>query len=141
MSSGRTLREDAIDNARALLDALLAGNWQEIHVVSGGTEIFIARAGGSANPMREQRAELASVAIAPPATRITAPHIGTVVEVSAPGTQLLTGEPIAKLQVLDTRHDVPVPLDGIVTMVDVSVSDLVEFGARIGAVAPVQRAV
>lgn len=124
----------AIDDARALLGTLLSGGWQELHVVSGNTEIFIAREGGRPNPMRQ-----ALAAAAPPASTaapqveevVTAPHVATVVDVLPVGTTVAAGERIATIRVLDGEEIVASPAAGRVAAIHAAAGALVEYKAPI----------
>jgi acetyl-CoA carboxylase biotin carboxyl carrier protein len=136
MSDRNTPFQAAIDDARTLLDTLLASDWHDIHVVSAETEIFIARDGGRANPMR--RSEIAAN---PPASElpdvsdesqvVTAPHVATVVDVLPIGTQVESGARLATIRVLDGEEDVPAPQSGTVIAIHAPSGALVEFKAPI----------
>ena len=120
----------AIQDARALLDAMLSHEWQEVHVISGGTEIFIARAGGRANPMRVPPVDPAPVAVAPPQgenIQIKAPHVATLVSFAPLGHHVSAGDTIAVLQVLDEEIPLLATGDGMVDSVSVKAGNLVEY--------------
>lgn len=123
----------AINDARALLDTLLGSDWREIHVVSGETEIFIARNGAGANPMRAApAAPIADPARSlPPAVEktVTAPHVATVVEAVSVGTRVEAGQTVATLHVLDEPIAVTAPGAGTVVRVDAAPGELLDFGA------------
>jgi acetyl-CoA carboxylase biotin carboxyl carrier protein len=134
MSAPINSLQSAIDDARALLDTLLSSDWQDIHVVSGETEIFIAREGGRPNPMR-RASTVAAPALVAEATGqddvVTAPHVATIVEVLAIGTQVESGARVATIRVLDTEETVSAPHAGIVTAIHAETGVLVEFKAPI----------
>lgn len=134
MSASINPIQSAIDDARALLETLLSGGWQDIHVASGETEIFIARDGGRPNPMR-CGATSATLATNPqPLDRspdqdhvVTAPHVATVVEVLAVGTHVESGARVATIRVLESEEPVAAPSTGVVTAVHAGIGALVEF--------------
>lgn len=120
----------AIQDARALLDTMLAHDWQELHVVSGGIEIFLARREGCANPMRARM--VAAPSIAPPLplgkeVPIKAPHVATVVSLAQVGKAVAAGDTVVVLRVLDEEHRVVAAGAGVVESVGAAVGDLVEF--------------
>ncbi len=140
-----TARKDpvvqAIDDARALLDTLLANDWQELHVVSGDTEIFLARNGGGANPMRAAP-PAAPVAVPPPPSpapaserSVTAPHVATLVDALPVGTRVAAGDRVATLHVLDDREDVAAPVAGTILRVDATPGALLDYGASLLVIA------
>lgn len=117
----------AIDDARALLDALLASDWRDLHVTSGGTEIFIARPGGGANPMRASAEPVESAVSEAGTTAITAPHVATLVSTAQIGANLSQGEIAATIEVLGEEETVLAPVAGRVAMVHVEPGALLEF--------------
>jgi biotin carboxyl carrier protein len=129
----------AIDDARTLLDTLLASDWQDIHVVSGDTEIFIARDGGRSNPMRlAPAADTAAIAVVEPAApvtgndaTVTAPHVATIVSLPTVGSHIESGAALATIRVLDADDIVAAPQSGTVTVLHAAVGDLIEFKAPI----------
>lgn len=123
----------AIDNARALIDGMLASDWKELHIASDGLEIFIARNGAGPNPMLGGYAvaepAASAPAEAPVASRdITAPHVATLVSIVAVGTQVEAGAPLAVLSVLDEQENLAAPCAGRVVAHLAGTGDLVEFG-------------
>lgn len=118
----------AINDARALLDALLASDWRDLHVTSGGTEIFIARAGGGANPMRASAEPVVSaVKEAGTTSTVMAPHVATLVSVAQIGADLTQGDIAATIEVLGEEETVLAPVSGRVAMVHVEQGGLLEF--------------
>lgn len=126
----------AIQDARALLETMLASDWQDMHVVSGETEIFLARFGGRANPMRA----VAPVAVpAVPSARVVlgkevcvkAPHVATLVSTLPVGRQVAAGETIAVLSVLDEDIALAAPVAGEVLVAQAATGALVEFDTPI----------
>jgi len=118
----------AINDARALLDALLASDWGDVHVTSGGTEIFIARAAGGANPMRTS-SEPAVEALRGGGTTstVTAPHVATLVSVVPIGSNVTQGERVATIEVLNEEEMVLAPVSGRVSVVHAEQGRLLEF--------------
>ena len=132
MSAPVNILQSAIDDARALLDTLLTSGWQDIHVESGTTEIFIARDGGRSNPMRQVPAfpVAASAAQEEPEDQVhsvTAPHVATVVDVAAIGTWVDDGARVATIRVLDVEEMVAAPHAGTIIAIHAEVGALVEF--------------
>uniref|UniRef100_UPI0035C9C376 hypothetical protein n=1 Tax=uncultured Sphingomonas sp. TaxID=158754 RepID=UPI0035C9C376 len=125
----------AINDARALLDALLANNWHDAHVATAETEIFIAQSVGRANPMRITSAHSGSVPpVAAVEVVVKAPHVSTIVSIVAIGTMLEAGSSIARLRVLDEEHELLTERAGIVCATYVAPGDLVEFGVSVAGV-------
>lgn len=127
-----TIDEDAvtraINDARALLSTLISSEWQELHVVSGDTEIFVARAGGGANPMRApQLSEVIEEPAAEPELQVKAPHVATIVASLQVGTLVSTGQKVATLRVLDEEKDVLSPISGTIVRIDAELGALVEY--------------
>ena len=75
------LSERAIADARALLAALVATGWTDIHIATQGIEIFIATVAGRQNPM----AVPDPIASYQDLQVILAPHVATLVEVADAG--------------------------------------------------------
>lgn len=124
----------AINDARALLDTLIASDWNDIHVVSGESEIFIAKTSGRANPMLERH----DVAPAEPAAsraivreEVRAPHVCTLVEVVPVGTRVSVGDRVAVLRVLDDEQPLLATLAGTVGAHPADVGGLLDFGAPV----------
>jgi biotin carboxyl carrier protein len=116
----------AVGNARALLAALLAGGWREMHIVSGGFEIFVAADGAGYNPMRAPSAA-EPVQDAAPQMSVNAPHVATLVAVAPRGTRVAKGETLATLSVLDDDIAVLAPAAGTVGLPRAAIGALVEF--------------
>ncbi|VVT10532.1 biotin/lipoyl-containing protein [Erythrobacter sp. EC-HK427] len=123
----------AIDDARAFIDAILASDWQELHISGDDFELFLARDGGGPNPMFTAIDSSASPASAATTqvTVIAAPHVATIAWVAEPGTVFAAGKPLARLSVLDEVTEIRASNDGRVAGVDVAVGELVEFGITI----------
>ncbi|WP_313804654.1 hypothetical protein [Sphingobium sp.] len=126
----------ALNDARALLDTLLASGWQDMHAVSGRTEIFIARTGGRANPLRRQAvvAEV-PVTVDGPQTAIATEHVSTLVDVLSVGTPVVAGQKVATVRVLEEEMALLSPVVGRVAASPVQPGTLVEFGTTILSIA------
>lgn len=129
------LSRKAINDARALLDALLASDCHDIHVRSGDTEIFIAREGGRSNPMLS--APVASSAATSAYERtVTAPHVATVVSIAAGGTRLSAGDRLAVLDLLGEEVQVLAATAGVVGRHLADAGDLVEHDMPLAVLLP-----
>lgn len=127
-----TMNEDAvtraINDARALLSTLISSEWQELHVVSGDTEIFVARHGAGANPMRAaQASDAVEAPAAGPELQMKAPHVATVIAALPVGTSVSAGQKVATLRVLDEEEDVLSPVSGTIVRIDAEGGALVEY--------------
>jgi len=119
----------AIANARALLDAMLAGGWKQVCITGHEGDYFISREAGTANPLLVP-AEI----IAAPATdlvpfAVNAPHVGTVSWLAAVGQMVAEGDVVARLAVLDDVIEVKAAGAGQVTDHSARIDDLAEFAA------------
>lgn len=141
MSVDRDPALQAINDARALLETLLSNGWQEMHVVSGDTEIFLACKSGGPNPMRAAAWTVASasrstvVAAAAPETVVKAPHVATLVDALPVGTTVTAGQAIATLQVLGESEAVEAPVSGTIVRHVAAAGELVDFGAPLVSIA------
>ncbi|KMS58752.1 biotin/lipoyl-containing protein [Sphingobium cupriresistens] len=138
MTAGKNPAIAAIDDARALLDTLLTHGWQQLHVASGDTEIFLARDGGCANPMRVAALPDAVVIPTPqagPETLVSAPHVATLEQALAAGTQVTVGQTVATVRVLDEQEDIAAPVSGTIVRVDAAPGALLEYGAPLLSIA------
>ena len=135
----------AINDARALLQTLMASDWREVHVRSGEAEIFIARDGGGPNPMREPAPTASAAPTAGPVsltearavsdTVVTAPHVATLMEALPAGSVVSAGQTVASLRVLDETETIAAPVSGIIVRLSAAVGDLVDFKAPILSIA------
>lgn len=128
--SVENIAERAIADARALLAALTTSEWREVHVASGGTEIFIAKPGGRQNPMRAATTAPTrpSADVGALVATVTAPHVASLHSVASAGAKVAQGDRIAVLRVLDEHHDLLAPAAGVVAATLAAPGDLVEFG-------------
>lgn len=131
MTEGKDPVVAAIDDARALMDALLANDWAQVHVAGDDFAIFIARADGGANPLlaaTEPEAPVAAATAAPVRT-MTAPHVATLDWIAAVGDQIDPGQMLARLSVLDEPTELAAQGGGTVVRVYAVPGALVEYGA------------
>ena len=145
MTSKTDPADQAINDARALLQTLMASDWREVHVRSGEAEIFIAREGGGANPMREPAPVAPAASVAAPTgaaqartgsdTFVTAPHVATLMETLPVGMVVVVGQTVATLRVLDDTETVEAPVAGTIAGVSAAAGDLLDFKAPILSIA------
>lgn len=126
----------AINNARALLATLVAGDVLDVYVALEGTEIFIARQGGRSNPMRVTKVEsIPKHSTSSSLTEINAPHVSTLVEILAVGKPVVTGDWVATVRVLEDEHQITAPSDGSVIETFGVKGSLLQFGDLILTIA------
>lgn len=128
----------AINDARALLDTLLTSGWQQLHVASGDMEIFLARDGGGTNPMRTVApapSVAAPAAQAGPETAVPVPHVATLEQALAVGTQVIAGQTVATVSVLDEQEDITATVTGTIVRMDAVPGALLEYGATLLSIA------
>lgn len=127
----------AITNARALLDAMLAGGWEDVCVQGEEGDYFLAKQPGTPNPLMGATTTTLSVdaTVAPaaaPATRpVTAPHVGTVLWLAPVGASHAEGDVVARLAVLDDAVEIVAPAAGIVAEHAAQVDGLAEYGVTL----------
>ena len=141
MTTEKDPATQAIDDARALLDTLLASGAQQIHVHVGGTEIFIARAGAPASPMRMAAPAPAPAAVPAPApatapapgveVEVRLPHVATLVSVLPVGTAVTAGQVVASVHVLDEPEELTAPTGGTIAGVAAAAGALLDYGALV----------
>ena len=128
-----------VDNARVLLAQFARSDWRELHVHTPDGEIFIARAGGGANPMlRPAAGEAALPPVAADAALVTiaAPHVATVAWILAPGSPVGVGTVVARLDLLGETVEVSSAGAGVVAARHVADGDFVEYDAPLLAISP-----
>jgi biotin carboxyl carrier protein len=123
-------RRQAINDARVMLETVLASGCRELFVRTDETEIFIAREGGRPNPMLSAPPTSSASAVFAERT-IAAPHVATLASVAAQGTQLSAGDRMAVLLVLGDETEVFAPTAGMVGCHVAKAGDLVEYGMPI----------
>jgi len=141
MTAPKDSAAQAIDDARALLETFLSSGWDEMHVVSGGTEIFLAQPRGGSNPMRmappvAAATPLPAVAtpVAGPQFEVKAPHVATLVSVLAVGTQVAAGQGIATVRVLDEESELTASAAGTIVAVAAAPGDLLDYAAPVASI-------
>ena len=130
-----------IPDVRALLRRFNRMDYRDIWVRHDDFELFIARAGGSANPLRHQAAtsDMDAVVSAPQAVAasvIAAPHIGTFLSALPPGSRVEAGAAVAWMDLLGEVIEVPAAIAGIVAAVTPQAGELVEYGAPLVSLVP-----
>jgi biotin carboxyl carrier protein len=89
------------DEALAFVQLFALGSWTSCHVRTGKLEIFVSRDARHENPMVARRIAPAEIAGEP----LTAPHIGTLIELAPIGSRVEEGACYGALSVLDDRVD------------------------------------
>ena len=124
----------AITNARALLDAMVAGGWADVCVKSEEGDYVLARDSGTPNPLIAPAPVVPASPAAPASAAmqsehaVKAPQVGTVIWLAPVGTRLAEGEAAARLAVLDETVEVPAPKGGMVARQSAQLDELAEFG-------------
>jgi acetyl-CoA carboxylase biotin carboxyl carrier protein len=116
---------DPITNSRALLRLFSQSDYGELHVRSGDFEMFVARAGGRRNPMRD-----AAPAPAPAARAsylVTAPHIASLVSTLPVGSVVAAGDKVARIALLDEAIDIVADQAGTIDTLLVQPGALIEY--------------
>jgi acetyl-CoA carboxylase biotin carboxyl carrier protein len=108
---------DTIANSRALLRLFIQSDYGELHVRSGDFEMFVARAGGRRNPMRDARA----------AFLVTAPHIASLVSTLPVGSVVAAGDKVARIALLDEAIDIVADQAGTIDTLLVQPGALIEY--------------
>jgi biotin carboxyl carrier protein len=125
----------AITNARALLDAMVAGGWQQVCITGEDGDYFLARLPGTPNPLLAPvavaQAQVQSVTVPTSSQTIKAPHVGTIVWLAAVGEVVETGKAVARLAVLDERIEIVAAGGGTVSAHAGQVGDLVEYAGEL----------
>lgn len=113
-----------IENTRALLRLFEQSGRRDLYLRTGDYRLFIARNDGGENPMRAERA-------ATDASQLTAPHVATLEWTAAVGTMLSTGDPVARLSLLDEIIELQSEHAGAVSSIDAETGQLLEYGDAI----------
>ncbi|EIZ77813.1 acetyl-CoA carboxylase, biotin carboxyl carrier protein [Novosphingobium sp. Rr 2-17] len=142
MTGSQDTATQAINDARALLDTLVANGWHEMHVVSGDTEIFLAAQGGGRNPMRDVMVSATAATPAPEnvavpsrEVEVKAPHVATLVSLVAVDTMVMAGQRVATIRVLDDEMELPAEVSGTVARVNAAAGDLLDYATPIAVIA------
>lgn len=94
-----------MDDIRALFRQFRHSNWRSMHVVTGGYDLFFSRDAATQNPAEHYLSPDAADAQTRPSIALKAPHLGTVVALAPPGTQIEAQGVYGRLQVLDQEED------------------------------------
>ena len=121
----------SLNDARALLDTLVSQGWQSAVVRVGDSEFLLSR-----DALLERdfpadsvgEAAAAPLAAPPQLQTVSAPHIGTLVEIAAVGSTVARGEMVAVLTVLEERVEISAPTSGQVHGHKAQPGALVEYG-------------
>lgn len=130
-------RADAIAKLAAALDAFRVEGVPttiDLHRAIVSHPDFIAKNGGSINPMRAlEISKVLPLADELGQTIVKAPYVSTIVYVDAVGAVVPTGEVVARLRVLGTVEDIVASVSGRIVVTYAKVGALVEFDASIVA--------
>ena len=113
-------RQDVVEEARAMLGLFAGSPWRDLHVRGGGFELFLAKMGGSANPMIR-------LAVDECGAQIFAPHLGLFFASLPAGAPLEADTVIGQLEVLGEREDVRAGRAGHLASILVADGVLVEY--------------
>jgi biotin carboxyl carrier protein len=126
-----------VDDLRALMQTFLSGDWRELHIADGDTEIFIARDESGADPLIGRTGQGGDAALAPNKLRdVTAPHICTVDSFAImQGSPVREGDLVATVSVLDEAVQIFAPCAGMISSVAAPPGTLAEFGTLLVQIA------
>lgn len=113
-----------VGNARALLDLFGRSPWRELHLRVGDEEMFLAKQGGGADPMRRAVDRRPAQ---PVLSTVRAPHLATLALVGASGEEIAEGQVLAVLELLGEEIPLPAPATGIIGAAHAAAGALVEF--------------
>ena len=118
-----------ISDVRALLREFKSSPWRELHCKTDQWSIFFAREGAGANPMRAA----GRGAVSSELRTILAEHLGLFEPCVVDGAEILEGQPIGTLHVLDRKTEVLSPAAGrfVIRQND---DPFVEFGDQLASV-------
>lgn len=129
----------AIDDLRALMDALVVSEWKELHVVDGNTEIYISRDGSRGNPMLETTGSEGEGEQRFPSGQmrdVSAPHVCTIATFHcAVGDHVEEGAEVASISVLDDFLPLVAPCAGVIMEFVEQPGDFAEYGTLIMRIA------
>lgn len=124
----------AITNARALLDAMIGGGWDQVCITGEEGDYFLARLPGTPNPLLAPAAvaqasiqPATAAAVQTESKTIKAPHVGTIGWLAAVGAALEKGETVVRLMVLDETIDIVTAEGGTVSVHARQIGDLAEY--------------
>jgi biotin carboxyl carrier protein len=110
---------ELVEEVRALLAAFVHSPLRDLHLRTGGWEVFLARPNGAANPMTTAKPAEAS---------ITASHLGLFFGRLTVGANVEPDTVIGELELLGEREDVLAGRAGRVTAILPADGALVEYG-------------
>jgi biotin carboxyl carrier protein len=126
---------DIVTDTRALLRLFRQSGYGDFHLRSGDFEMFVARPGGGANPLRA----VAAVEAVPPSQTavpsaaterlVSAPHIASFVSALPVGSAVAAGDAVARIELLGEPIDLVAEGPGMVTEVMAQPGALVEYAA------------
>ena len=67
-------------------------------------------------------------------SEVRAPHVGTALDLPAPGTRLSAGDKLMLIAVLDSTHNISIERDCVVEKVLVELHELLEFGRPVAII-------
>ena len=108
MSASRT----PLDEAVAFFDLFLNSEWASCHARGGAIELFVARDAGHPNPMLGFADD--EIAVATDETMLTAPHLGTLVDLAAVGSRVTAGERYGTIELLGEPIELIADCDGTI---------------------------
>lgn len=118
----------AINNARALLEAMVAGGWEQVCITGPEGDYFLARDAGTANPLLSPGEAPVQPVVESTPLAVSAPHVGTVTWLTPVGQTVAEGAVVARLAVLDEEIEVLAASAGTVADHCVKIDDLAQFG-------------
>jgi biotin carboxyl carrier protein len=124
-----------INNARALLRDFLRSDWKSCHLTTDDLELFFSRDPAIRAPHATSPVAQATTVEAQVIATLTAPHLGTLVDLVSPGVVLAPGDRYGRIAVLDAERDLIADVGGTVLHHRFAAGDLVEFGQAIATLA------
>lgn len=123
---------DAVSEIRALLREFKATDLVELKGKAGQWEIFFARSGAGPNPFSLSSHSTSSGAAAEKINVIEAEHLGLFTAIVEVGSDVLEGQELGILTVLDRKTPVQAPVSGRIA--SLANEGLVEFGDEIASI-------
>jgi acetyl-CoA carboxylase biotin carboxyl carrier protein len=118
-----------LEEIRALAMHFAASPWQDLHVRTAKWTVFMAKPGGSENPM------LAVPGHSENMSTVDAPHLGLFTAAVAAGSVLTAGMPIGRLEVLGKNENVASEKAGRIIAILADGGELVEYGTPLVRIA------
>jgi biotin carboxyl carrier protein len=120
-----------INNARALLRDFLRSDWKSCHLTTDDLEVFFSRDPAIRAPHATSSLAQTATVEAQVIATLTAPHLGTLVDLVPPGVVLAPGDRYGRIAVLDAERALIAEAGGTVMQHRFAAGDLVEFGQAI----------